>query len=1380
MDAAPALACRKRRRRRREDKLPISARLALDDHLRSDVGILSEDLFADLFPHLRNQPQDLGEVHYVAIAPWMPDASPETTDWTIVPVTKSTALSHSTVQFSPSDSSLVLQNFATTLERVAPSKLSSHSRSGIDILVVDAVALSLDTVFVSLDGDLAKRLGNGEGTFFRDHPEASTIGKGDASAAATSELRLATALRAALGTLRVVHSGDLFPLPLPPHPITHVPPNPGRVTLCEPVAQGVLSPKTKIIVSPSRSRPKGNRDRASGRPGGMLDGVTEADEDTANDQFYSAAEERDKLEVNDSAVESSATTSASETDLSEGDNDDLSDDSVDDMISLQTPALPQPTASGLSTMQPGTPMTVGRGRKTNGMTTPGSVFSSFTATTARPDRPRGRLFKAQGLVKPIPAELLHPKPTPEDDEEAHVYVDVSNLSRIGCFSGDWVRVEASAAPPANGFGPFALGSFGEPDGQEPAWRPARVFGLPEGYSRRPVSRIPSSKHGGRSLSFFESQVQKPTSPLAYASPLLLANLDSPSHLRLLPLKRAIAHHHGGGPHSQAAAVMQPPYARDVVIQQVRTPVSSSRDLEMAVMAGLKWYFEKKLRVIKAGDLIAVPIDTQLGRTMKEASSGEGSAIDDILSLAAGSANTKAPDGRGLNLDEVAWFRVSHLQAQKHDGSEAEQDEALWGSAACVETSMAHLESSGMVNGRVPGVKASTWQYYLGILNPPSGVLGSPPVAICEPRPSYISPLRRRVRELLAAATSKRAIHLKAPPVAILLVSTQRNIGKARLATDACRDIGLHTFTVDAFDILSEGGAGGSDVKTDGTLKARAERALSCGPECCALLIRHVEALTAERMTATMRGILSDARVLIATTTEPDKIPDGVRGLFTHELDMSAPDEGEREGILRSIVDQRGLALDTGVDLGAVALKTAALGDLDTAVDAARKNFADAIGAPKIPNVTWDDVGGLSNVKEAVKETIQLPLERPELFAKGMKKRSGILFYGPPGTGKTLLAKAIATEYSLNFFSVKGPELLNMYIGESEANVRRVFQRARDARPCVVFFDELDSVAPKRGNQGDSGGVMDRIVSQLLAELDGMSSGGGGGGGGGDDDDDGSSAGGVFVIGATNRPDLLDQALLRPGRFDKLLYLGVSDTHEKQLRIMEALTRKFTLHPSVSLKAVSEKLPFTYTGADFYALCSDAMLKAVTRQASRVDAKIKTLNAEREASAGGGGGRPPISTAYFFDHYAEPEDVAVMVMEHDFMEAHRELIPSVSAGELAHYERVRATFEGGRDKQQQNQQQDNGLLPRAPVRSVSSSSSVKGKGKALMAAAPVLGKGKGKAVAPSSSDDDDETVSGDGYRPGSANGSVRARGKGKAAATTDHLDGSGGDDEGLYD
>lgn len=211
-------------------------------------------------------------------------------------------------------------------------------------------------------------------------------------------------------------------------------------------------------------------------------------------------------------------------------------------------------------------------------------------------------------------------------------------------------------------------------------------------------------------------------------------------------------------------------------------------------------------------------------------------------------------------------------------------------------------------------------------------------------------------------------------------------------------------------------------------------------------------------------------------------------------------------------------------------------DFEQGLSQARASFSASIGAPSIPKVSWDDVGGLSSVKSDILDTIQLPLQHPELFADGVKKRSGeifcyeshtyisdthlgILLFGPPGTGKTLLAKAVATSFSLNFFSIKGPELLNMYIGESEANVRRVFQRARDARPCVIFFDELDSVAPKRGNHGDSGGVMDRIVSQLLAELDGMS----------------DSGGDVFVIGATNRPDLLDSALLRPGRCENFYY-----------------------------------------------------------------------------------------------------------------------------------------------------------------------------------------------------------------------------------------------------
>lgn len=1127
----------------------------------------------------------LQQIHHVAIAPWTPDATPQHTNWTIVPVTKSTALAHSTVQFPPS--SLALQNFAATLQQIAPSKLSSHSRSGIEIHIFDVAALALDTVFVNLESDLVRRLENGEGTFFREHPTSQAQAKGNGTPQTAAE-HLAAALRVALGTLRVVHNGDLFPLPLQPHPVTHVPPSPGKVMLCEPVAQGILAPTTKIILTRGHSQSK--QDRASMTSSQTLNGANHDDEDTANDQFFSAAEERYKTDM---ANENSDLLTETDTEASEAENeDDLSDDSMDEMISLSIPTLPTTNVSGLSTMQPGTPMTIGtigRGRKT-GIQTPGSVFSNFTATTARPDRPKGRLFKANGLVNPIPTELLHPKPTAEDDDEAFIFVDINSLTRIGCFSGDWVRVEAAEEPPMNGGGLFGLGSFGEPE-KEPDWRPARIFGLPDGYSRRPMTRIPSAKYEpGRRPSFFESQIQKPTGPGAFMPPLLLANLDNAPYVRLAPLKRHSFPPRPGQPKITGAS--RPPSARDLTIQQIRTPVSSEKALQTAILGGLKSYFARSLRIVRTGDLIAVPIDTQLGRALQETTgSNDGLAVDDLLAIA---GSNKIFSGTKSKADAVAWFRVSHIVRQKPEIPEDEEEEDLWGAVACVNTASTQIAQSGSATCSLPGTKESSWPFYLGIEELPQTAPTSQATLLQQAPQKFISPLRRRLRELMAAATSKRAVYLKMPPVAILLVSTQRNIGKATVAANASSDLGLHTFTIDAYDIVNEGGGGGSDVKTEGFLKARADRAMSCGPEHCSLLIRHVEALTADRMVTAVKEILSDARVLIATTTEVDKIPDGVRGLFTHEIEMSAPDEGEREGILRAIVDSRGVSLAPGVELSGVAIKTAALvagdlvdvveramvardsrlealskkasdettnitirdiqvaggssarcltkSDFDLAVDAARKNFADAIGAPKIPNVTWDDVGGLNNVKEAVMETIQLPLERPELFAKGMKKRSGILFYGPPGTGKTLLAKAIATEYSLNFFSVKGPELLNMYIGESEANVRRVFQRARDARPCVVFFDELDSVAPKRGNQGDSGGVMDRIVSQLLAELDGMS--------GGDD-----GGGGVFVIGATNRPDLLDQALLRPGRFDKMLYLGVSDTHDKQLTIMEALTRK---------------------------------------------------------------------------------------------------------------------------------------------------------------------------------------------------------------------------------
>lgn len=1094
----------------------------------------------------------------------------------------SSALAHSTVQFSPA--SLALQGFAEALQRISPSKLTSHSRSGIEIRILDVVPLELESVFVTIEGELAKRLENGEGTFHGEHPQ--TNGYSQAKVPATPEDRLTAAIREALASLKVVHTGDFFSLPLAPHPITHVPPPPGKVNLCEPVGQGILSPNTKVIVTKTHHR---SRDSRKPPPlNRVLKDTAEEDDDTANDAFYSAAEDRYKTDA-DAVTEGFDTVTETETEASEAENDDLSDDSMDDMISLQAPVLNPTNASGVSTMQPGTPHTIGLGRKPSGIQTPGSVFSTFTSTTARPGGPRGRLFKAQGLMKPLPDELLHPKPSSDDDGEARIYVDIQSLTKIGCFSGDWVRLEAASEPPANGMGLWGLGSFGTTQDDDAVWRPVKVYGLPEGYSQRRVTRIPSSKGEARRMSFFESQIQKPTNPTAYLSPLLLANLDSPPYCRISPLRRS-APYPVKGSQAKITSSSRPPFARELTLLKIATPVSTDRTMQNVLFAGLKGHFSRHTRIVRKGDLIAIPIDEDLGRTLYQPSTTDDDLdVDDLLQ------NPSMDDinsNKSSHVTSVGWFKVGYVGLPKSETPDLVDEEDVWGGVAAIDASATRMMQSGSENCRLPETMNNTWEHYLGVKSICKSDLDSSPMP--EPRRPHVTTLQRRLRELLAAATSPRAIHLKLPPLAILLVSTQRNIGKATLAKKACADIGLNTFPIDAYDVVSEGGAG-SDVKTAGLLEARTERAMACGPEYCAILIRHIEALTADRMAATLKEILAGARVLIATTTEVDKVPDGIRGLFTHEIEMTAPDEWEREGILRTIIDNQTVPLAPDVDLSSVAVKTAALvagdlvdvvdralvarnsrleslatsatspsttvtvrdvlvaggpsgrcltkADFDYAVDAARKNFADSIGAPKIPNVGWDDVGGLTNVKEAVIETIQLPLERPELFAKGMKKRSGILFYGPPGTGKTLLAKAIATEFSLNFFSVKGPELLNMYIGESEANVRRVFQRARDARPCVVFFDELDSVAPKRGNQGDSGGVMDRIVSQLLAELDGMSDGEDGGGG-------------VFVIGATNRPDLLDAALLRPGRFDKMLYLGVSDTHEKQLTIMEALTRKY--------------------------------------------------------------------------------------------------------------------------------------------------------------------------------------------------------------------------------
>ncbi|XP_044727852.1 peroxisome assembly factor 2, partial [Chrysoperla carnea] len=257
------------------------------------------------------------------------------------------------------------------------------------------------------------------------------------------------------------------------------------------------------------------------------------------------------------------------------------------------------------------------------------------------------------------------------------------------------------------------------------------------------------------------------------------------------------------------------------------------------------------------------------------------------------------------------------------------------------------------------------------------------------------------------------------------------------------------------------------------------------------------------------------------------------------------------------------------------------------MDQMQNDYSDSIGAPKIPKVYWEDIGGLNEIKQEIIKTIEYPLKYQHLLKDTILKRSGLLLYGPPGTGKTLIAKAVATECGLHFLSIKGPELLNMYVGQSESNVREVFQRARDAAPCILFFDELDSLAPNRGISGDSGGVMDRVVSQLLAEMDGIN--------------DNTS---IFIIGATNRPDLIDPALLRPGRFDKLLYVGISTDSTSKLMILKALTRKFNFSEDL-LKDVVKILPENITGADLQALCSNAWLISVRKKITELQIEGKS-------------------------------------------------------------------------------------------------------------------------------------------------------------------------------
>lgn len=379
----------------------------------------------------------------------------------------------------------------------------------------------------------------------------------------------------------------------------------------------------------------------------------------------------------------------------------------------------------------------------------------------------------------------------------------------------------------------------------------------------------------------------------------------------------------------------------------------------------------------------------------------------------------------------------------------------------------------------------------------------------------------------------------------------------------------------------------------------------------------VERRVVSQLLTMMDGLKSRGKVIvIAATNRVNAIDPALRrpGRFDREIEINVPSKEGRLSILK--IHTRGMPLSKDVKLDELAsithgfvgadieslAKEAAMGvlrkllpkiNLDAEEQIPQEilekliiknnDFMDALKTVRpsamrevlveTPNVGWKDIGNLDNVKQELKEAVEWPLKYPEIFKKmGIRPSRGILLYGPPGSGKTLLAKAVAKESEANFIQVKGPSLLSMWVGKSEEGMRKVFERARQVSPCVIFFDEIDALAGKRGIEIGTK-VTERVLNQMLAEMDGL-----------EDLND------VLVIGATNRPDLLDPALLRPGRFDKILLVGAPE-EEGRHQILKIHTKNMPLDKSVNLPELAKKT-IGYTGADIEAFAREAALIAL--------------------------------------------------------------------------------------------------------------------------------------------------------------------------------------------